>query len=80
MPIAYNDILVASRVDGILPINEAKHYSNGGTQERESNNNNYMSQTSYSMSGKSGSTSQISSANSLNQNQQNIMTKKPIKV
>ena len=69
-PIRYGDhLLTASRVEG--PGNDAKSLI---VQD-----NHYKSQT-YSLSGKSGSNIQISSANSINQNQTNIMTKKPIKV
>ena len=69
--VAYNDILITSRVDGMLPINETK---NNTIQQ-----NKYLNQT-YSLTDKSGSATHITSANSLTQKQQNVITKKPIKV
>ncbi len=67
-PLGYGDnLLTASRAEG--PGHDVK--------VSMAQDNHYTSQT-YSVSGKSSSTSQISSANSINQT--NIMTKKPIKV
>jgi hypothetical protein len=69
--VAYNDVLINSRVDGMLAINENK---NNTIQQ-----NKYFNQV-YSLTDKSGSATHITSADSLIQNQHNPNTKKPIKV